>query len=336
MIRVFDTPRLFCFRASTDMPKFSKVEGRQPEFAKTSALVNNYVLAAQSASTTRSYEQDVRHFRANGGKLPASPEMVADYISRFAGKNGGLAIATLQHRLVAIHRAHIDRGHISPVSDKLVKRTMQGIRRTIGVAQRRVRALVKDDLVELLVSVSIQKPLKAARDKALLLIGFAGAFRRSELVALRIEDITPHANGIELLIRKSKTDQEGEGRMVFVPHAAAEGRCPVQSLVRWLELAGIGEGPLFRAINRHDKVVKNQALTPQSVALIVKSVMAKSKGTDAARMVSGHSLRAGFVTEAASVGLQTSAIMEQTGHKSLEMVYRYVRSAQKRQIPSLL
>lgn len=200
------------------MAKFPKIKGSRPESAKTSLLVNNYVLAAQSASTTRSYAQDVRHFKANGGKIPASPEMVADYISRFAGH---LAIATLQHRLIAIHRAHIDKGRISPVRDKLVKRTMQGIRRTFGVVQRqrRVHALVKDDLLELLVLVAKQKPLKAARDKAILLVGFAGAFRRSELVALNVEDMTWHVHGIELRISRSKTDQMGEGRTVFIPHA---------------------------------------------------------------------------------------------------------------------
>lgn len=315
------------------MSKFSKIKGSRSELVETSALVNSYVGMAQSASSTKSYALAVRHFRANGGKIPASPEMVADYISRFAGN---LAVATLQHRLVAIHRAHTDWGLDSPVKDRLVARTMQGIRRTVGVSQRRARALVKDDLVELLIQVALQKPLKAARDKALLLIGFAGAFRRSELVALRIDDITPHAHGLELRIVRSKTDQEGEGRMVFVPLAKSEERCPVKALDRWLELAGIGEGPLFRPVNRHDRVVTNQALTPQTVALIVKSAVGKAKGIDAAKTVSGHSLRAGFVTEAATVGMQTSAIMGQTGHKSLEMVYRYVRPVEKRRIQSLL
>ena len=305
----------------------------KPPTTKNSKLVSSYTQAAQSASTRRSYAQDVRHFKANGGKVPATPEMVAEYLAQFAGV---LAVATLAHRLIAIHKAHTDKGFESPVNNRLVKRTMQGIRRTFGVVQKRARALVKDDLLELMVMVAKQKPLKAARDKALLLLGFAGAFRRSELVALRMEDITPHAHGIELLIRRSKTDQEGEGRMVFVPLAKSEERCPVKALDRWLELAGIGEGPLFRPINRHDRVVNGKALTAQSVALIVKSAVGKSKGADAAKLVSGHSLRAGFVTEAAMVGMQTSAIMGQTGHKSLEMVYRYVRSVEKRQIQSLL
>ncbi|MCY1163816.1 Tyrosine recombinase XerC [compost metagenome] len=300
---------------------------------KALVLVSKYVSAAQSASTTRSYAQDVRHFKANGGRIPATPEMVAEYLARFAGV---LAVATLAHRLIAIHRAHTDRGLDSPVKDRLVKRTMQGIRRTFGVTQGQARALLKDDLVELLVQVAKQKPLKAARDKALLLVGFAGAFRRSELVALRIEDITPHAHGLELRIVRSKTDQEGEGRMVFVPLAKSEERCPVKALDRWLGLAGIGEGPLFRPVNRHNRVVTGRALTPQSVALIVKSAVGKSKGVDAAKTVSGHSLRAGFVTEAATVGMPTSVIMGQTGHKSLEMVYRYVRPVEKRRIQSLL
>lgn len=319
--------------ANIDMPKHSKTKGRKSELVKTSELVKNYVLAAQSASTTRSYAQDLGHFKANGGKIPASPEVVADYVSRFAGH---LAIATLQHRLIAIHRAHIDKGYASPVSDKLVKRTVQGIRRSFGVAQRQVRALVKDDLLEILVLVAKQKPLKAARDKAILLIGFAGAFRRSELVALKYEDITPHAHGIELKIFRSKTDQEGEGRTVFVPLAKSDDRCPVRALHAWLELANISEGPLFRQVSRHDLVVGAKALTPQSVALVVKASVRRSKGIDAAKACSSHSLRAGFVTEASMVGMQASVIMGQTGHKSLEMLFRYVRPVQRRQIKSLL
>jgi integrase len=259
--------------------------------------------------------------------------MVAEYLAKFAGV---LSVATLQHRLIALHQSHIDNGFDSPVKDKLVKRTMQGIRRTRGVAQRRVRALVKDDLLELMVMVNKQKPLKAARDKAILLIGFAGAFRRSELVALAVADITPHAHGIDLLIRRSKTDQEGEGSTVFIPLAKSEERCPVIALQRWLQLAGIDKGPLFRPINRHDLVASDKALTPQSVALIVKSAVANSMGLEAAKGVAGHSLRSGFATEAATVGISASAIMRQTRHRSVEMLFRYIRPVQTRQLPSLL
>ncbi|SFC11398.1 Site-specific recombinase XerD [Polaromonas sp. OV174] len=300
---------------------------------KPSRLVTSYTQAAQAASTKRSYAQDVRHFKANGGKIPCAPETIAEYLATFAGV---LAVATLAHRLIAIHRAHTDRGLDSPVKDRLVKRTMQGIRRTFGVAQKRARALVKDDLLELLVLVAKQKPLKAARDKAILSIGFAGAFRRSELVALTVEDITPHSHGLELRIVRSKTDQEGEGRTVFIPLAKSEERCPVCALQHWLELTGIREGPIFRRVDRHDRLASPKPLTPQSVALVIKAAVKRAKGLEASKAVSGHSLRAGFVTEAAMVGMPTSLIMGQTSHKSLEMVLRYVRPVHKRQIPSLL
>jgi integrase len=315
-------------RTTANRPRKSTRSSATP----LSALVDTYAAAAQSSATQRSYDADLRHFKSHGGKVPATAEMIAKYLAACAGK---AAVATLQHRLIAIHRAHTDRGLPSPVMDRLVKRTMQGIRRTFGAAQRRVKALVKDDLLEMMVLVDQQKPLKAARDKALLLIGFAGAFRRSELVALRCEDVTPYDNGIELLIRRSKTDQEGIGRTVFIPYAKGS-RCPVKALKSWLALAGITEGPLFRRVNRHDKVGSEQALTPQSVALVVKSSVRRMKGEEAAKAVAGHSLRAGYCTEAAMVGLQPYQIREQTGHKSDVTLARYIRPVAKRKIPSLL
>jgi len=258
--------------------------------------------------------------------------MVAEYLACFARI---LAVATLQHRLISIHRAHTDRGLPSPVKDILVKRTMQGIRRTHGVKQRRVTALVKDDLLEMMVHIDRQMPMRAARDKALILVGFAGAFRRSELVGLQYEDIIQYDNGVELLLRRSKTDQEGAGRTVFIPHARGT-RCPVKVLKTWLTLAGIDSGPLFRPINRHDQLVGRKSLTPQSVALIVKASVRMMAGDEAANMVAGHSLRAGYCTEAAIAGLQPYQIREQTGHRSDVILTRYIRPVAKRKIPSLL
>jgi len=297
-----------------------------------SALVASYSAAAQSSATTRSYATDIQHFLRYGGTIPATAAMVAEYLASFAGT---LAVATLQHRLIAIHRAHTDRGLLSPVMDTLVKRTMQGIRRTVGTKQRRVTALVKDDLLEMLFYTDQQLPLKAARDKALLLVGFASAFRRSELVGLQYEDITHYDSGLELLLRRSKTDQEGAGRTVFIPHARGN-RCPVKALTNWLELASISAGPVFRPVNRHDQIVGSKALTPQSVALVVKSSVRMMAGDEAAKMVAGHSLRAGYCTEAATVGLQLYQIREQTGHKSDVTLARYIRPVAKRKIPSLL
>jgi len=300
--------------------------------AAPSKLVASYAAAAQSNATTRSYGADIRHFKQHGGSIPATPTMVAEYLANFAGV---LAVSTLQHRLIAIHRAHTDVGLVSPVMDSLVKRTMQGIRRTLGTKQRQVTALVKDDLLEMMVHVERQRPMKAARDKALLLVGFSGAFRRSELVALRCEDISYFESGVELLIRRSKTDQEGIGRTVFIPHARGS-RCPVKALTNWLSLAGIRTGPLFRPISRHDRVVSDKALTPQSVAFIVKSSVRMMSGDEAARNVAGHSLRAGYCTEAATIGLQPYQIREQTGHRSDVTLARYIRPVSKRKIPSLL
>ncbi len=320
-------------KPSSHSPKTAKGEKlfKAPQ-PVPSALVASYSSAAQSHATTRSYGADIRHFKQHGGAIPATAVMVAEYLAAFAG---ALAVATLQHRLIAIHRAHTDLGLQSPIMDHIVKRTMQGIRRTMGKKQRRVTALVKDDLLEMMVHLDKQLPMKAARDKALLLIGFAGAFRRSELVALRYEDLTQFENGVEVLIRRSKTDQEGVGRTVFIPHARGS-RCPVKALRIWLEFAGITKGPLFRPINRYDQVVGAKALTPQSVALIVKASVRMMAGDEAAKEVAGHSLRAGYCTEAATVGLQPYQIREQTGHRSDVTLARYIRPVAKRKIPSLL
>lgn len=297
----------------------------------TKATISRLKAAAQSVATTRSYEQAVRHFVGNGGRIPATEGMVARYLAKFAGK---LAVATLQHRLIAIHRAHVDCGHDSPVMSNEVKRTMQGIRRSYGTAQRRVKALVKDDLLEVLAFADKQKPLKAARDRALLLVGFAGAFRRSELVGIRVEDLTHFPHGLEILLRRSKTDQEGLGRTVFIPYAKGD-RCPVKSLEQWLALYGATEGPVFPAITRHDGVVSG-SLSPQSVALIVKQAVGRAQGAEKARHFSGHSMRAGYVTTAADVGLQPYQIREVTGHRSDVTLAKYIRPVNARKIPSLL
>ena len=275
----------------------------------------------------------MRHFRQHGGTVPATPEFVAEYLASFAGV---LAVATLQHRLIAIQRAHTELGLESPTKNRMVKQTMIGIRRTLGVKQRQVKALGKDELLELMVHIDKSKPLRRARDAALILCGFAAALRRSEIVALRVEDVIAHSNGLELHIRKSKTDQESKGRMVFVPHARG-ARCPVKALRHWLALAEITEGPLFRQISRHDMIVGDKALVPKSVALIVKAAVRTMSGDEAAKDVAGHSLRAGFCTEAAEAGMPTFLIAGQTGHKNgSTSLARYIRPASQRKIPTLL
>jgi integrase len=296
-------------------------------------VVQGYAAASQSESTRRSYAQDMRHFKAWGGKVPATAEMVAEYIASCGGTS---KTSTIAHRLAAINRAHQDRGLESPVKAPLVKQTMEGIRRSFGVAPRRVRALVKDDLVEILVGVAKQKPLKAARDKAILLLGWAAALRRSELVALTVEDIVRHDTGCDLHIRRSKTDQRGAGQMVFVPMAKSKERCPVLALQKWLEMAEITSGSLFRQVSRHDYLVGDRGLTPQAVAQVVQAAVRTARGPDAAAECAAHSLRAGFVTEAAAVGVPINEIMNTTRHTSVATLYVYIRPVEKRRARSLL
>jgi len=288
-----------------------------------------YIDAARSAATKKAYASDLAHFLANGGKLPATPQQLCAYLAKLAAT---LAVATIERRLIGIHRAHQDQNLMSPALHVSVRQTMQGIRRTLGISQRRVRAIVKDDLLEMLALVDQQKPMRAARDRALLLIGFAGAFRRAELVAIQYEDITAVDEGIEILLRRSKTDQEGVGRTVFIPRAKG-ARCPVLALEQWKALTGGDAGYVFRRVTRHDTVGK-YALTGQSVALIIKAAFRRN-GCDA-NLVAGHSLRAGYVTAAAMAGLQPFQIQQQTGHRSTTTLARYIRPLDRRKIPSLL
>lgn len=297
----------------------------------SSAKVNRYTQAALADNTHRSYKADMAHFRAHGGSIPTTAVQLAEYLASFADT---LAVATLQHRLIAIHRAHLEAGHDSPAMESLVKRTMQGIRRTKGTAQRRVKALVKDDIIELVLTAEKQKPMKAARDVALILVGFAGAFRRSELVSIRKENITAFDHGVEIHIRRTKTQQE-KGHTVFIP-CAKSSRCPVKALETWLALSCIESGPVFRSINRHDQIAGLEALTPQSVALVLKTATQRAKSEDAAKSVAGHSLGAGYCTEAASVGIATHVIMQQTGHRSSATLAKYIRPIARRKTPSLL
>ena len=311
---------------------------KTPEKTSLKAVANStieatarYLAASQSQATKRAYAQDIRMFRAAGGCMPCDPATVMKYLAQHAEK---LSVATLERRLIAIHQLHVENGFESPAKDVQVKKLMQGIRRVQGTKQRRVQALAKDDLLAALVMAERQiHAVKVARDRALLLVGFAGAFRRSELVAIRVEHITRLSSGIEIELPRSKTDQLGESRQVFIPAANIERRCPVLAIEKWLAVAKITEGFVFRSVSRHGNVGAN-GLTPHAVALIVKSSVSNSGGN--AKLVSGHSLRAGYVTAAAEAGLQPYQIVGTTGHKSLTTLAKYIRPVARRKIPSLL
>jgi integrase len=257
----------------------------------------------------------------------------AQYIAAHAEK---LKPESLKLHLAAIHNAHVDAGRDSPVRDPLVKKTMEGIQRTYGAAPRRVKALIKDDILDLLQHVAQYQPMKAARDKAIILLGFGFASRRSELAALDVTDIVDQPNGIDVIIRRSKTDQRGEGQTVFVPKSKVEGRCPVRALRAWLEVACITAGPIFRRINRHDQVIGTGALTGQAIALVVKYAVSAAWGEEAAAGVAGHSLRAGYATTSAMAGRSPAEAMMTTRHKSVSVLAVYWRMHEQRQMESLV
>ena len=211
-------------------------------------LVKNYVHAAVSDNTRRAYRSDLRHFLDWGGAIPASDGVIAEYLAQHAG---ALSVATLARRVASISKAHTAKGLPNPVRSELVRSTLRGIRRAHGQPQRRAKPLTKEDLFSVLAATG--DGLKNARDRALLLIGFAGAFRRSELVAINVTDIEPVKQGIVISIRHSKTDQEGTGREIGIPHGRTRW-CPVAAFNDWLERAGIEEGPIFRPVDRHGRM----------------------------------------------------------------------------------
>jgi len=228
--------------------------------------------------------------------------------------------STISRRLVSIAQAHKAAGHTSPTTDERVRLVNAGIRRVHGVAPRQVRPVVTEDLRRM-VETCREDPA-GTRDRALLLIGFAGALRRSELVALDAADIEETRDGLVITVQRSKTDQEGAGRKIGVPYGSNPSTCPVRAWRSWVEEANITEGPSFRGIDRHGNVAASR-LSDRGVALIVKR-RAEQAGIKP-DTVSGHSLRAGLATAAAAAGVSERAIAATTGHKSMTVLRGYIR-----------
>jgi len=284
--------------------------------------VREYIRASKAENTLRGYTADWRDFCAwcegHGlSPLPATPESVAAYIAECAGR---LKVGSIQRRLNAIAEAHKATGLESPTHSAMVRNTMKGIRRTLGTAPAQKTAALTDDIRAMIDATDAT--LIGSRDRALILLGFAGAFRRSELVGLDVEDCTFGKDGLTVTLRRSKTDQEGVGRKVGIPYGANPDTCPVRNVQAWREQAGIEGGPLFRSINRHGQVQPGR-LSGIDVARIVKK-LAERAGLDPAKYA-GHSLRAGHATTAAIGGASERSIMQQTGHRSVQMVRRYIR-----------
>ena len=285
-----------------------------------------YARASRSPATKRAYTHDWQHFQTwcsdnQYSSLPATPETVANYLATLADQ--GRAVATLTRRIAAISQAHQLAGHPSPTRDERVRTVMKGIKRTIGVAQTQ-KAPATIEVLRVLIE-QVREGLLGTRDRALLLVGFAGAFRRSELVSLDVGDVVFMPAGMVITLRQSKTDQEKEGVKKAIPCGVFPATCPVRSLQAWIRTANITSGPIFRPLDRHGNI-KQLRLTSQSVALVIKryAALAKLDVTDFA----GHSLRAGFATTAGAARVAERDIMRQTGHQSVQMVRRYIREGE--------
>jgi integrase len=281
--------------------------------------VARFVNDSLAENTRRAYLSDLGEFERWGGSIPASAETVAAYL---AARADTLAVASLVRHVASISKAHEARGLSNPTRSELVRSTLRGIRRTKGCGQREARPLLRDDL--LLALDATGDRLKDIRDRAVLLLGFGAALRRSELVALDVADIEQVRQGIVLTLRKSKTDQDGRGRKIGITHG--RGRwCPVAALDAWLAASGIAEGAIFRPVDRHRHVHEGR-LSGEAVSLVVRERVAAA-GLDPSRY-SGHSLRAGLATSAAQAGVPTWRIRAQTRHASEAMLSRYIRDGE--------
>lgn len=294
------------------------------KFVSLSDSAAAFATAAAAETTRRAYRSDWEDFggwceRADRRPLPAAPEIVADYIATLAARD--YKPSTITRCCSAVARAHRRAGHPTPLLGP-ARETLAGIRRTHGTAPHQASPILFHELRAKV--TALPDSLRGVRDRALLLVVFAGALRRSELVGLDVVDVAMTGDGTVLTLRRSKTDQEGEGRTVGIPYGSHPETCPVRALQVWLEGAQLEEGPLFRPIGPKGDVGRTR-LSDRSVALIVQRT-AKRAGLDPSKFA-GHSLRAGLATAAAAAGVSEHDIARTTGHRSVSVLRRYVRTA---------
>lgn len=298
----------------------------EQQLATVAEKVHDYVSHSKAANTLAAYEQDWRYFTswcsAHGvSYMPAAPETVAAYIADIAST---YKVSTIERRLSSISKAHSAAGFENPASRRhsIVKDTLGGIRRAHGVTRNRKAAVRVSNIHTVL--EALPDTIQAKRDRALLLLGYICALRRSEIVALDIEDLTFTQEGMQVLIRRSKTDQEARGRTFGIRYGANPYTCVVRAVQSWMRAAEITSGALFRAVDRHGNVQAGR-LGDRAVALTVKR-LAKKMGLDPAA-VSGHSLRAGFITDQVAKGTPSPTIMDRSRHHSVTVFNSYYREA---------
>lgn len=295
--------------------------------ARAMAKAQAYQDAADAPSTLRAYASDQKNYEVWCSRhglvaIPAAPDVVGAYL---ASAGEGYAMSTLRRRVAAIARASGVAGHPLDTKHPAIRETLRGIGRTHGSRGRRSMALTTTELRKL--SGVCEPGLTGDRDRALLLTGFAGALRRSELVALDVEHLSWSDEGVKLLLVKSKTDKDGEGAEIMIVFGRREDTCPVRALQRWLEASAIRSGPLFRKVNKAGRI-EIRRLSEDAVRQILlrRATYAGVTGT-LAEPVSPHGLRAGFVTTTYRNGVPDEEIMGHTRHRSLATMRSYVRRA---------
>jgi site-specific recombinase XerD len=284
----------------------------------------NFARQDKSPATRAAYQSDFAIFRAwcasrGVSAMPATAEIVAGFLA--AQAEAGLAASTISRRGAAIRYAHKLASHEPPTNSEAVKATLRGIRRAVGTASKGRKAPMIAEIMHR-VSRAAAFDLKGLRDRALLLLGFGGAFRRSELVALNVEDVEFTDDGLRVTIRKSKTDQEGVGVAIAIVRGGA--CCPAKALRAWLDAAKIESGPVFRPVRKSNRVGESR-LTGKTVCVLVKAYAALI-GLDATT-IGAHSLRSGFLTSAARRGASVFKMRDVSRHKSMDVLQSYVRDA---------
>jgi len=285
--------------------------------------------SSKATNTVRAYKSDFKDFclfcAQNGFKaLPSDPKIVSLYLTYLSTKDNKMS--TLKRRLVSIGVIHKLKGHYLDTKHPSIKENIMGIKRRKGSIQKGKKPLLINDL-KLIIDVIDQEKnedIKKLRDRSIILIGFSGGFRRNEIVALDFEDLDFVSEGLKIDIKRSKTDQFGEGSKKALPYFDNSKYCPVISLQKWIKMSKINSGSLFRRFTKGSKLSENR-LTDQTVALLIKAYL-QLAGIDS-KNYSGHSLRSGFATSAAESGAEERSIMTMTGHKSTEMVRRYIKEA---------
>jgi integrase len=278
-----------------------------------------FARANLTENTRRAYDSDLKQFREYGGKIPCDAQVLAEYVAHCAE---WFSVATIERRLMAIRHAHAERGLPSPTHSPQVRAVMRGVRRQLGVAQRQAKPVTRVLLKKIVCAIG-HSPIDR-RDRALLLLGFAGGFRRSELVALDAEDLERTERGIVVWIRRSKTDQEQRGRSLAIPSTGGK-LCAVTATERWLRSAEICTGPIFRRFDKNGELTHDR-LAAAYVSQVLKGRLT-SMGVDA-QAYSAHSLRAGLITEAARAGVPSWKIRQQTGHRTETILARYIRDTE--------